>query len=90
MNQQSSLTFEIAEPEIKSLVDMVKVLMSGHDWICPYELCEEIWRTRGIRVSDSTITARIRDLRKCEYGSHTISIRRRSGTRAYEYKLEIS
>ena len=86
--EQTSLTFEIAEPSVTTLNDMVRVLLSAGQWLTPWEMCEEIWRTKGIRVSDATITSRARDLRKPQYGSHNISIRKRTGSRAYEYHLE--
>lgn len=88
MNAQASLNFELAEPDVKSLVDMVLVLLSDGQWKAPFELCEEIWRTRGVRVSDSSLTARLRDARKAQYGAHTVAIRKRHGTKYYEYRLE--
>lgn len=88
MSTQGELNFDIAEPDVKNLVDMVLTLMKNGKYWAPWELCEEIWRTRGIKVSDSSITARIRDARKEAYGSHNIEIRRRSGTRFFEYRME--
>ncbi len=88
MSTQTEIAFEIAEPAIHSLVDMVKTLLSQGRWLAPFELQEEIWRTRGIRVSESSCSARIRDCRKKQYGGHTVLIRKRSGTKFYEYKLE--
>lgn len=88
MSTQTCISFELAEPTVHSLTDMVIALMSNRMWWTPLELCEEIWRTRGIRVSDSTATARIRDCRKPQFGGHTVSIRRRSGSKMYEYRLE--
>jgi len=87
MDTQTEIAFEIAEPSITSLVDMVRTLLSHNRWLAPFELQEEIWRTRGIRVSESGVSARIRDCRKAEYGAHIVLIRKRSGTRFYEYKL---
>lgn len=88
MATQTSLCFEIAEPTVHSLVDMVRTLMEDRNWWAPWELQEQIWRSRGIRSSESGISARIRDLRKEPFGGHTVSIRRRNGTKAYEYRLE--
>ena len=88
MNAQTSIDFELAETAVSSQVEMVKVLLSRGIWMTPWEVCEEVWRTRGIRMSDSSATARTRDLRKQAYGAHTVLIRRRSGSKAYEYKLE--
>ena len=88
MNAQAKLNFELAEPDVKSLVDMVRTLLKDGRWWCPWELCDEIRRTRSIRVSDSTVTARLRDLRKPEYGAHKVEIRKRHGSKAFEYRME--
>lgn len=86
--EQTSILFEIADASVHSQVDMVRTLLSQNRWLAPFELQEEIWRTRGLRVSESGISARIRDCRKAEYGAHHVAIRRRSGTRFYEYQIE--
>lgn len=88
MNMQAELNFELAEASVKTLNDMVLTLLQDGKWYAPWELCEEIFRTRGIRVSDSTLTARLRDCRKEQYGGHKILIRKRVGTRFFEYRLE--
>lgn len=98
MSTQAQLNFELAEPSVKTLVDMVKTLLADGRWWTPWELCDEIWRTRSIRISDSSCTARLRDLRKPQYGGrdprnpqnggHAVTIRKRAGTKAYEYRLE--
>lgn len=88
MNAQASLNFDLAEPDVKSLVDMVRTLLTNGEWWAPWEICEEIWKTRGVRVSDSSCTARLRDIRKAQYGAHTVAIRKRHGTKYYEYRLE--
>jgi hypothetical protein len=84
---QTSLRFEVAEPSIRTLNDMVRALLSNGDWWTPWEICEAIYRSRGIRVSDSSCTARLRDLRKPEFGGHVIELRRRAKSKAYEYHL---
>lgn len=88
MNAQAELNFDIAEPDVKTLNDIVRVLMRDGKWWAPFELVDEIWRTRSVRISDSTLSARLRDLRKAQYGSHVIAIRKRKGTRYFEYKME--
>ena len=87
MELQTSIDFEIAEESVTSQVEMVRLLLSRGGWLSPFEVQEEIWRTRGIRVSESGISARIRDCRKEEYGSHNVLIRRRAGTKFYEYRI---
>ena len=89
MIEQTTLSFELADPSVSTLVDMVRTILTRGAWVTPWEICDEIYRTRGIRVSDSTSSARIRDLRKAEYGGHRIAIRRRQGTKSYEYKMEL-
>lgn len=88
MELQTRMDFELAESSVDSQVDMVRTLLSRGHWMTPWELQEEIWRTRGIRASESGLSARIRDCRKLQYGSHNVVIRRRSGSRAYEYRIE--
>jgi hypothetical protein len=88
MIAQASLNFELAEPDVKRLVDMVRTLMKDGNWWTPWELCDAIHCNLGIRVSDSSSSARIRDLRKAQYGAHIIRIRKRSGSRAYEYRMD--
>lgn len=88
MEMQTSIAFELAEPRITNQTQMVLVLLADRRWWTPAEICEEVWRTRGIRMSDSGCTARLRDARKEQFGGHKISIRRRNGTKAYEYRLE--
>ena len=88
MNVQTELNFAIVEPNVKTLNDVVLTLLSDGRWWAPWELCDEILRTKQVRISDSTVSARIRDNRKPQYGGHTILIRKRSGSRAFEYKLE--
>ena len=86
MMTQTELHFEIAEAERS--VDMVLALMSDGNWWTPWQLQEEIWRTRGVRISESGASARLRDLRKAEYGAHKVDVRRRNGSKSFEYRLE--
>ena len=88
MNAQATLNFELAEPDVKRLVDMVLAILKDGRWWTPWEICDEIHRNLGIRVSDSSCTARIRDGRKAQYGAHEIEIRKRQGTRSFEYHLK--
>ena len=74
-------------PTAETLNAYVLAVLSDGDWYMPYEICAEIYKTKGIRFSDSSCTARLRDLRKARYGGHNIEKRRREGSRAYEYKL---
>jgi hypothetical protein len=53
----------------------------------PFEMIGHIAHYYNNLMSDSSCTARIRDLRKLRYGSHVIEKRIRTGSRAYEYRL---
>ena len=87
-NAQASLAFMAdAAPTIGTLNAFVLDILSRGNWIMPWEICDAILHEHHIRVSDSSITARLRDLRKDKFGKHTIELRRREGSRAYEYRL---
>lgn len=79
--------FRAADPSIKSLNGMVLRLLRDHQWWTPYDLCDQILAKYAILVSDSSITARLRDLRHPEYGFHLIEKRRIVNSNAYEYRL---
>ena len=63
----------------------LRIRKSG--WWEPCELVAKVLTETGTMVSDSSITARLRDLRKPRYGAHIIEKRKREGSRAYEYRL---
>ena len=85
--EQTTLSFESIEPSAVTLVVYVKAVLSDGNWYMPWEIIAEIKRTKGVLISDSSCTARLRDLRKSKYGSHVIEKRRRQESTAYEYKL---
>lgn len=87
---QASFDFtaqESGSPTIGTLNAMVLAIVSDGEWLMPWEICERILAAHHLRISDSTVTARLRDLRKTRFGNHTIELRRRVGSRAYEYRL---
>ena len=84
--EQPSLNFN-AGPTIGTLNATVLAILSDGNWYMPYEICERILRQEHTRISDSSSSARLRDLRKAKYGSHVIEKRIRQGSRAYEYRL---
>jgi hypothetical protein len=75
------------EPPIGTLNALVLAILSEGNWIMPWEICERLRRNRKLQVSDSSITARLRDLRKDQFGKHVIELRKRAGSRAFEYRL---
>jgi hypothetical protein len=84
---QTELNFEVAEPDVKTTLDMVRTILHTGKWCTPWEICDEVYRTRSIRMSDAACTARIRDCRKLQYGGHTVEIRKRHGSKAFEYRM---
>jgi hypothetical protein len=75
------------EPTSGTLNAFVLEILSDGQWIMPFEICEKLRYGWQLRASDSSVTARLRDLRKDQFGGHTIELRKRSGSRAYEYRL---
>lgn len=63
---------------------------SDQAWWVPAELIKFIRVGHSVLISDSSCTARLRDLRKPRYGAHVIEKRKREGSRAYEYRLKAS
>jgi hypothetical protein len=65
------------------------ILRGSGEWWAPWELCNAILSRYALKVSDSSITARLRDLRKPQYGGHSIDKRRREGSAAFEYRIGV-
>jgi hypothetical protein len=86
MENQPDL-FEKKEPSVGTLNAIVQEILSDGRWYMPYELCAIILAKHQLRISDSSLTARLRDGRKAKYGSHVIEKRKRVGSKAYEYRL---
>ena len=84
---QTELPFDKQGPTTGTLNAWVLELLGNYGWWTPWELWPEIQRLHGVLISDSSCTARLRDLRKPRYGSHVIEKRIREGSRAYEYRL---
>jgi hypothetical protein len=86
---QALLNFTQQEaPNIVTLNGIVyAILQKSGDWWTPAELIRAILNRENVLISDSSCTARLRDLRKARYGTHKIEKRRREGSKAYEYRL---
>jgi hypothetical protein len=78
---------EPPEPCVRTLVEIVRTILGRGRWYTPWELCDEIRILHGVRISDSSVTARIRDIRKPQYGGQQVELRKRENSRAYEYRL---
>lgn len=71
------------------LIDRVRKVISRGPlfWFTPQEIIREIYFDCEEMFSDSSITARCRDLRKPKFGGYTVNQRPRAGCRAHEYQL---
>ena len=67
---------------------MVRMAFREGEWLTPYELQRSILDRYGHRMSDASVTARMRDLRKTKFGGYTVDRRPREGTRSFEYRLK--
>jgi hypothetical protein len=71
----------------RTLCDVVREIMLIHEWVTPYFVQQEVERKTGEWHSDSTITARIRDLRKPRYGYVIEHRDAKPGRSIQEYKI---
>lgn len=70
------------------LVVIRDYMLSHGDWRTPYEIREQlIIQGFHTNLSDAAITARLRDLRKAQFGSYQVDKRIRKGTHSREYKV---
>lgn len=74
-------------PTIRACILSVLQREPGRKWK-PYDLIAIVERMRGELCSESSITAKTRDLRKAAYGGHDIRSERVEGARVYRYWLE--
>lgn len=61
-------------------LERVKVYMLNHGWVTLKTLA------KAVQGSENGVSARLRDLRKAEFGSYTVERRRVSGG-LYEYRV---
>ena len=84
---QLSLDLEPPRARRPRLIDAVKDVLLIHEWVTPYFVQREIERKTGEFYCDSTMSARIRDLRKARYGGYIVERRRKEGTDSFEYRI---
>lgn len=93
MSTQQVLTFPNPKPtpSASTLTGMVLQILTDdpNRYWTPWEICDRILFIHKVKVSDSSLTARIRELRRVEYGAHIIEKRPREGSRAYEYRIKL-
>jgi phage gp37-like protein len=76
----------IDSPKIREVIR--DLLSRGHAY-STYEVVGYLEITIGRRISESAVSARIRDLRKPEFGGYTVISRPRQGCTAWEYCIEV-
>lgn len=85
----TQLPLPIGRPKqpILNLTGMVYNILADGGWWTPAEIVRTLHQRHGEWHSDSSITARLRDLRKERFGGHTVEKRIREGCKSYEYHL---
>lgn len=71
-----------------TMTDAVRAIMLQSEWVTPYQLQRAIEQMTGTWHSDSAVTARLRELRRPEFGGYLIERRKRENARSFEYRLE--
>lgn len=84
---------DISEPDAirmgRQLDAVYRTLLRHRDsWLTFVEIQHELLKRYAIFASETSVSARLRDLRKQRYGSHVVSCRRRNGGAQREYQLE--
>jgi len=64
----------------QSQLQQVKAIMLSKEWVTLYDMA------KLIGASDAGISARVRDLKKPQYGRHII-VKRKKSANTYEYRL---
>lgn len=72
-------------PKPAPIHDLILNTVSAGGWWMPHELRDELLRRHNVMVSDATVTARLRDMRKRAYGAHTVELRRQGNAFAYRF-----
>lgn len=67
---------------------IILAFLSRGQWYAPHEVSAEL-RRKKYRGSYDAVTARMRDLRKPRYGAYNLDIRKRIGTKHYEYRVQL-
>jgi hypothetical protein len=67
--------------------EVIRDLLSRGEPMTTYEVCTHLVFIMGKSFSESAVSARIRDLRKPQFGGHTVISRPRQGCTAWEYQI---
>jgi hypothetical protein len=68
------------------LFGVLNVALTRNQWLTLREMQARL-AEYGVAVQETTVSARLRDLRKQRFGGYRIERRVREGTRAREYRL---
>jgi hypothetical protein len=71
-----------------TLTEQVRRVLLAYEWITLLDVQSEILARTGEMHSDSSISARVRDLRKTENGGYLIVKRKKENSIQYEYRME--
>ena len=67
--------------------EVIRDLLSRGQHYSTYEIQGYLQITLGRCISESAVSARVRDLRKPQYGGYNVISRPRSGCTAWEYQI---
>ena len=84
---QLELQMSDVRPAKPSLCDVVLDLMRDKGWWTIWGLQRAIESREGKHYMETTLSSRVRDLRKVEYGSHEIESRPRTEGGGWEFRL---
>jgi CYTH domain-containing protein len=76
-------------PKGRSILGAVYALMADEGWRTLLQIRDGLSMYGVKYVSETTVSARIRDLRKLQYGAFTVERRKRHESRQYEYRLVV-
>ena len=81
----SQLELHLEPQKGLTLTEAVRRVMQEADWITPYQVQRAVEQLTGTWHSDSSVTARIRELR-AEFG-YEVERRKMDGARSFQYRL---
>lgn len=76
------------EERVKTRQLVIDCLSRGH-WYATYEIQGYLQIAGHRLISESACSARIRDLRKPQFGGFIVNSRPRAGCTAWEYRVEV-
>lgn len=76
----------IDSPKIR---EVIRDLLSRGSNYTTYEVAGYLEIVIGRRLSESAVSARIRDLRKPQFGGYKVKSKPRHGCSAWEYSIEV-